>query len=203
MEKYMRQWAVPRSGPNNQYCVYFQFLNNNKKKDREKLAICRSLCFKPLSIRHEISMDCSSQHCHLYIKICLLLMHHQGSERFKRMLRSHSSRVQWLSIPTPESDSQDLCVGFTFSSYCALLSSAKCGDDSDHGWEFNSVFSWIVFGKISEDKLVCKPKYYCCFAQLLSRVWLYDPMDCFQDPSVLHYLLDFAQIHVHWVGDTI
>ena len=107
-------------------------------------------------------MDCSSQHCHLYIKICLLLMRHQGSERFKRMLRSHSSRVWWLSIPTPESDSQDLCAGFTFSSHCAVFSSANCGDDSAHGWEFNSVFSWIVFGKISEDKLVCKPKYYCC-----------------------------------------
>ena len=89
-------------------------------------------------------------------------MSDEGSKRFKRMLRSHSSRVRWLSLPTPESDSQDLCAGFTFSSSCAVLSSAKCGDDSAHDWEFNSVFPWIVFGKISEDKLVGKPKYYCC-----------------------------------------
>ena len=40
--------------------------------------------------------------------------------------------------------------------------------------------------------------------QLLSRVWLCDPMD-FGAPgsSVLHCLLEFAQIQVHWVGDTI
>ena len=40
--------------------------------------------------------------------------------------------------------------------------------------------------------------------QSLSRVWLCDPMD-FGAPgsSVLHCLLEFAQIQVHWVGDTI
>ena len=34
----------------------------------------------------------------------------------------------------------------------------------------------------------------------LSRVWLCDPMDC-STPGflVLHYPLEFAQIHVHWV----
>ena len=36
---------------------------------------------------------------------------------------------------------------------------------------------------------------------------LSDPMDCSRPnlfhSSVLHYLLEFAQIHVHWVGDTI
>ena len=40
--------------------------------------------------------------------------------------------------------------------------------------------------------------------QSLSRVWLCDPVDC-STPSfpVLHYLLEFAQIHVHWIGDPI
>ena len=40
--------------------------------------------------------------------------------------------------------------------------------------------------------------------QLLSRVWLYDPMDC-STPAfpVHHQLLEFAQTHVHWVGDAI
>ena len=33
---------------------------------------------------------------------------------------------------------------------------------------------------------------------------LCDPMDCsMSGSSVLHYLLKFAQIHVHWVGDAI
>ena len=40
--------------------------------------------------------------------------------------------------------------------------------------------------------------------QSLSRVWLCDPMGCSTTGfSVLHHLLDFAQIHVHWVSDAI
>ena len=40
--------------------------------------------------------------------------------------------------------------------------------------------------------------------QLLSRVRLCDPMDCsLPDFPVLHHLLEFAQIHVHWVSDAI
>ena len=40
--------------------------------------------------------------------------------------------------------------------------------------------------------------------QSLSRVWLCDPMDC-STPGfpVLHYLPEFAQVRVHWVGDAI
>ena len=40
--------------------------------------------------------------------------------------------------------------------------------------------------------------------QLLSYVWLCDLMDC-SNPgfSVLHHLLEFAQIHVYWVCDAI
>ena len=40
--------------------------------------------------------------------------------------------------------------------------------------------------------------------QLLSLIWLCYPMDC-STPAfpVLHYFLQFAQIHVHWVEDAI
>ena len=40
--------------------------------------------------------------------------------------------------------------------------------------------------------------------QLLSHVWLCYPVDC-STPGfpVLHSLLEFAQTHVHWVGDAI
>ena len=38
----------------------------------------------------------------------------------------------------------------------------------------------------------------------ISCVWLCDPLDCSTSSlSVLHYLLEFAQTHVHWVGDAI
>ena len=40
--------------------------------------------------------------------------------------------------------------------------------------------------------------------QLLSCVWLCNPMDCSMPGfPVLHYLPEFAQTHVHWVGDAI
>ena len=40
--------------------------------------------------------------------------------------------------------------------------------------------------------------------QLLSPVWLCDPMDCSTPgTSVLHYYPEFAQIHAHWVSDAI
>ena len=38
--------------------------------------------------------------------------------------------------------------------------------------------------------------------QLLSHVWLCDPMGCSTlDFPVLHHLLELAQTHVHWVSD--
>ena len=41
-------------------------------------------------------------------------------------------------------------------------------------------------------------------AQSLSGVWLCDPTDCSMPGfPVLHHVLEFAQTHVHWVGDAI
>ena len=40
--------------------------------------------------------------------------------------------------------------------------------------------------------------------QLLSCVWLQDPMDCNMPGfPVIHHLPEFAQIHGYWVGDAI
>ena len=40
--------------------------------------------------------------------------------------------------------------------------------------------------------------------QWLSQVWFCDSVDCsIPGFSVLHYLPEFAQTHVHWVGDVI
>ena len=46
---------------------------------------------------------------------------------------------------------------------------------------------------------------YVVVIQSLSGVWLFvTPMDCSTlDFHVLHYLLEFAQTHVHWVDDAI
>ena len=41
---------------------------------------------------------------------------------------------------------------------------------------------------------------HCCCSVTKSCLTLCDPMDCSTPGStVLHYLLEFAQIHVHWV----
>ena len=38
--------------------------------------------------------------------------------------------------------------------------------------------------------------------ELLSRVWLYSPMDYWMSgSSFFHYHLEFTQIHVHCIGD--
>ena len=44
----------------------------------------------------------------------------------------------------------------------------------------------------------------CCCSVIQSCFTLCDPMDC-STPGfpVLHHLLELAQTHVHWVGDTI
>ena len=49
----------------------------------------------------------------------------------------------------------------------------------------------------------CNSTIHCC-SVTQSCLILCDPMDCsIPGSSVFHYLLEFAQIHVHWVGDAI
>ena len=59
---------------------------------------------------------------------------------------------------------------------------------------FSEEFSHVIF----------PTTLYIVVAQLLSCVWLCDPTDySTRVSSVLHYLPEFAQTHVHWVSDTI
>ena len=46
---------------------------------------------------------------------------------------------------------------------------------------------------------------FVVIVQPVSCIWLFvTPMDCsMPGSSVLHYLPEFVQIHVHWVGDAI
>ena len=48
------------------------------------------------------------------------------------------------------------------------------------------------------------PHMQVVVVQLLSCVWLCDPMDCSMPGfPIFHYLLAFSQIHIHWVSDAI
>ena len=65
------------------------------------------------------------------------------------------------------------------------------------------VFCSFRWWGLSHDQLFFYDCYCCCsVAQLCLTLW--DPMDC-SPPGfpVLHCLLEFAQIHVHWIGDAI
>ena len=46
---------------------------------------------------------------------------------------------------------------------------------------------------------------WCAVVQLLSHVWLLATLWICSTPGfpVLHYLPEFAPVHVHWVGDTV
>ena len=80
---------------------------------------------------------------------------------------------------------------------------------------FNSIIQgayWIIcrlWDAILEVALMLgcgypKTLYIRNIVQSLSCVQLCDPMDCSMPGSpVLHYLLEIAQIHVHWVSDAI
>ena len=61
----------------------------------------------------------------------------------------------------------------------------------------------LVWGKCLHSYTVTAV-LHVILVQWLSHIWLCDPMDCWMPgSSILQYLLEFAQIHVHWVGNAI
>ena len=63
---------------------------------------------------------------------------------------------------------------------------------------FCILFHWSVL------LFLCQFLLFIVVVQSLSHVQLCDPMDCSTlGFLVLHYLPEFAQTHVHWVGDAI
>jgi len=64
-------------------------------------------------------------------------------------------------------------------------------------------FSFYQIEKFLEEIDWIKKKNCCCSVAQLGLT-LCNPMDCsIPDFPVLHYFPEFAQTHVHWVGDTI
>ena len=68
----------------------------------------------------------------------------------------------------------------------------------DNLWAAETVFLRSVFVCLMPLTVLC-----CC-SVTKSCLTLSDPVDCSRPgSSILHYLLEFAQIHVHWVSDVI
>ena len=85
------------------------------------------------------------------------------------------------------------------------VSDCVCSDVLALVW--NCLFEFYIFilvgkhGRLGEVRPLASDSHV---VQLLSRVQLCSPMDCgTPDFPVLHHLPDFAQTHVHWVGDAI
>ena len=85
---------------------------------------------------------------------------------------------------------------YTFFSHCSTYYSVQCLCDLT---QFT-----CVDGLPCQVKIEILPPFFVVVVQLFSCVRLWDPVDC-STPGfpVLHCLLDFAQIHAHWVSDAI
>ena len=69
------------------------------------------------------------------------------------------------------------------------------------------LFNNWIYDLIKSSEQSRRDRYYCphfCCCSVAKCPTFCDPMDC-RTPSfpVLHYLPEFAQTHVHWVGDAI
>ena len=66
------------------------------------------------------------------------------------------------------------------------------------------MYNWITLLYTWKEHIVKSTICCCCRSVAKSCLTLCDPMDCsMPGSSVLHYLPEFAQIHIHWVGDAI
>ena len=86
------------------------------------------------------------------------------------------------------------CAPQTASSSIFPSSRVKNGDSEEL---FSSTWTWLSDWKTTGTEINC-----CSVTKLCLILW--DPTD-YSTPgfSFLHYILEFAQIHVHWVGDAI
>ena len=101
----------------------------------------------------------------------------------------HSVNVYWMK--------EHVLNTFAHSVVCPLtLKAIVCKSLKFQGSQLYQPFLLVVF------HVLFKNTFSVVVVQSLSPVWLCDPLDCSISGSpVLHYLLEFAQIHVHWVGD--
>ena len=68
-----------------------------------------------------------------------------------------------------------------------------------------ALYSWDAYlrNNANDPRLLCLP-IHCCFSVDRSCLTFCSSMDCStQGFLILHYLPEFAQIHVHWVGDSV
>ena len=97
-----------------------------------------------------------------------------------------------------------------FITYCFLLQREHPLPPLPEGsyWSSKPQSQYYNFSETSSccvKSLNCRIRICCCCCSVVKKCpTLHDPMDCstpdFPDP---HWLLEFAQVHVHWIGDAI
>ena len=98
-----------------------------------------------------------------------------------------------------------LSMGFSRQEYWNGLPCSPPGNLPNPGTEHESLVSPALQVDSWPQSHQGSPIWACCWCSVTkSCLTLCDPMD-YSMPGfvVLHYLLEFAQIHVHWVSDTI
>ena len=125
---------------------------------------------------------------------------------------------QFLTLNSQNQLQMILPLIFSIFSYC-LLPHLPCSPNSywlilrisketvsnvKHVSKLLSFLEILIFMLTSWLSISYIGKYQFSSAQLLSCVWLCNPMNCSMSCFPVHHqLLEFTQTHVHWVGDAI
>ena len=102
-----------------------------------------------------------------------------------------------------------LSIWFSRQDYWSALPCPSPGDLPHSGIKLASPVSPALTGGFFTTRTIWKPFLHsccccCCYSVYQSCPTLCNPMDCsLPGFSVHHHLPEFAQIHVHWVGDAM
>ena len=128
---------------------------------------------------------------------CILCQEsHNQKWHHKDMLRYHSKL--WYEMLYLFSDSLSYySIHYFFPIFCLT-------EGEQSSFLFLSSFLHCVGGYCSLTCICWNIIHLCCCSVAKACLTLCDPMDCsISGFSVLHCLLEFAQTHVHWVGNDI
>ena len=97
-----------------------------------------------------------------------------------------------------------VCIPQTYPEYTLQIFQAVYKNALGHCWRNRYKIGTTRFSYFTLKKPILFFFFICCCSFAQSCPTLCDPMDC-STPGfpVLHYLSEFAQTHVHWVGDAI
>ena len=107
---------------------------------------------------------------------------------------SHGVGLMWLSSSSSSSRKVTSLLNRVYV-YCyyllTLFISYKVNFGNTGSFLYFSCYTYCTYCRVSS-------------VQSLSRIWLWDPMDCSTPGLPVHHQLpEFTQSHVHWVGDDI